>query len=121
MADINTYITRPGSDAPERMDRHIELAHWDRNSAMESATREGIELTDRHWEVITFLRRYYLDHGWPTQPRVLIRELDKAFHNEGGTAYLYRLFPQGPLAQGTRISGLPCPANVTNDSFGYMQ
>jgi tRNA 2-thiouridine synthesizing protein E len=121
MADINTYITRPSLDAPERMDRHNELAHWDRDSARESAAHEGIELTDRHWQVITFLRRYYLDHGWPARPRVLIRELDEAFHNQGGTRYLYRLFPRGPLAQGTRVAGLPEPANVTNQSFGYMQ
>jgi len=121
MADINTYIIRPSPDAPERMDRHNELAHWDRDCASETAAREGIELTDAHWKVITFLRRYYLDHGWPHQPRVLIRELDKAFHDEGGTSYLYRLFPQGPLAQGTRVAGLPEPANVTNTSFGYVQ
>jgi TusE/DsrC/DsvC family sulfur relay protein len=121
MADINAYITRPSRDAPERMDRHEELAHWSRDSATESAAREGIELGDSHWKVITFLRRYYLDHGWPAQPRVLIRELDTAFHDEGGTRYLYRLFPRGPLAQGVRIAGLPVPANVTNTSFGYVQ
>jgi len=121
MADINTYINHPSHDDPERLDRHNELAHWDRNSALESAASEGIELDDGHWEVITFLRRYYLDHGWPSQPSVLVRELDKAFDTEGGTRYLYRLFPQGPLAQGTRVAGLPEPANVTNASFGYAQ
>jgi tRNA 2-thiouridine synthesizing protein E len=121
MADINTYITRPSPDAPERMDRHNELAHWSRELAMKSAHQEGIELTDEHWRVITFLRRYYLDHGWPAQPRILIRELDNAFQKEGGSRYLYRLFPLGPLAQGTRIAGLPEPANVTNQSFGYVQ
>jgi tRNA 2-thiouridine synthesizing protein E len=121
MADINTYINRPSHDAPERMDRHNEIAHWDRDSAMRVAAREGIELDDRHWEVITFLRRYYLDHGWPRQPRVLIREMATAFGEQGGTQYLYRLFPQGPLTQGTRIAGLPEPANVNNQSFGYVQ
>jgi len=121
MADINTYITRPSTDAPERMDRHNELAHWDREHALQAAADEEITLDERHWEVITFLRRYYLDHGWPTQPRMLVRELDNAFADKGGTRYLYRLFPRGPLAQGTRIAGLPEPANVTNRSFGYMQ
>jgi tRNA 2-thiouridine synthesizing protein E len=121
MADINSYITRPSSDAPERMDRHNELAHWDRDRARQAAAGEGMELDDRHWEVITFLRRYYLDHGWPAQSRRLVRELDNAFTDKGGTRYLYRLFPQGPLAQGTRIAGLPEPANVTNQSFGYVQ
>ena len=121
MADINTYISRPRHDSPERMDRHIEIAHWDRDSAGHAAASEGIELADAHCEVITFLRRYYLDHGWPRQPRVLINEMDNAFSEQGGTRYLYRLFPQGPLTQGTRIAGLPEPANVNNRSFGYVQ
>ena len=121
MADINTYINRPSHDTPERMDRHNEIAHWDRDIAVQTAAREDIELTDAHWEVITFLRRYYLDHGWPGQSRVLIQEMDKAFSSEGGTRYLYKLFPQGPLTQGTRIAGLPEPANVNNASFGYVQ
>jgi len=103
------------------MDRHNGLAHRDRDSTGESAANERIELGDGHWKIITFLRRYCLNHCWPAQPRVLIRELDKAFQAEGGTRYLYRLFPQGPLAQGTRIAGLPEPANVTNKSFGYVQ
>jgi tRNA 2-thiouridine synthesizing protein E len=47
--------------------------------------------------------------------------MDNAFSTQGGTRYLYRLFPQGPLTQGTRIAGLPEPANVNNESFGYVQ
>ena len=121
MADINAYITRPSFDVPERMDRHNELTHWNRDSAMKSAAREGIVLGDEHWKAIVFLRRYYLEHGWPAHPHILVRELDKAFSGAGGTRYLYRLFPRGPLAQGARISGLPVPVNVTDESFGCVQ
>lgn len=121
MADINTYITRPSFDAPERMDRHNELTHWNRDTAMKSAAREEIALSDEHWKAIVILRRYYLEHGWPTHPHILVRELDKAFSGAGGTRYLYRLFPRGPLAQGARIAGLPVPVNVTDKSFGSVQ
>ena len=121
MADINAYITRPSFDAPERMDRHNELTHWNRDSTIKSAAREGIVLGDEHWQAIIFLRHYYLEHGWPAHPHRLVRELDRAFSASGGTRYLYRLFPRGPLAQGARIAGLPVPANVTDESFGYVQ
>ncbi len=121
MADINAYISRPGPDTPERMDRHNELTHWNRDSTIKSAAREGIVLGDEHWKAIIFLRHYYLEHGWPAHPYRLVRELDKAFSATGGTRYLYRLFPRGPLAQGARIAGLPVPANVTDESFGYVQ
>lgn len=121
MADINTYLGRPSRDSPDHLDRRNELAHWNRNIAMDAARHEGIELGAAHWKVITFLRRYYLDNGWPARPHQLTRELDKAFYEEGGARYLYRLFPHGPLAQGARIAGLPVPANVTNESFGTVQ
>jgi tRNA 2-thiouridine synthesizing protein E len=121
MADINTYLAKPCLDSPERMDRHNELAHWSRATATDAARREGIELDDAHWRVIAFLRRYYLDNGWPSHSHLLTREMDKTFCDEGGTRYLYRLFPRGPLAQGARIAGLPVPANVTNESFGSVQ
>ena len=78
-------------------------------------------MSDEHWQVIIFLRRYYLEHGWPTRSHQLSRELNKAFTEQGGARYLYRLFPEGPLAQGSRIARLPMPANVTNASFGSMQ
>jgi sulfur relay (sulfurtransferase) DsrC/TusE family protein len=61
MAYINAYIARPSFDSPEHMDRHNELTHWKRHTAMTSAAREGIELGDGHWKVIAFLRLYCLD------------------------------------------------------------
>ena len=121
MADINTYISRPSFDPPERVDRHNELLQWDRDTTIDLAARDGMTLSDEHWKVIVYLRRYYLEHGWPSHTHTLVRELDMAFSAAAGTRYLYRLFPRGPLAQGARISGLPVPANVMDESFGYVQ
>jgi len=121
MADINSYLARPSDDSPERMDRHNELAHWNRKDTEQAAAAQGIELSGEHWDVIVFLRQHYLDHGWPTHADELTRILDAAFEAQGGTRYLYRLFPGGPLAQGTRIACLPAPANVSSASFGSVQ
>jgi tRNA 2-thiouridine synthesizing protein E len=121
MADINTYLARPSSDPPERMDRFVELAQWNRYLSMQLAASEGIELSSEHWDVIVFLREYYLEHGWPAHTDELTRILDAAFEPQGGARYLYRLFPRGPLAQGTRIAGLPAPADVTDASFGTVR
>jgi tRNA 2-thiouridine synthesizing protein E len=121
MADINSYLARPSNDSPERMDRHTDLAHWNRYVSMQLADNEGIELSSEHWDVVVFLRQYYLDHGWPARTDELTRVLDAAFEEQGGSRYLYRLFPRGPLAQGTRIAGLPVPANATDASFGSVR
>ena len=49
-------------------DRTIELGEdgylsnvedWDEEVAAHLAAAEGIEMTDRHWEVVNFLRDYY--------------------------------------------------------------
>jgi tRNA 2-thiouridine synthesizing protein E len=52
---------------------------------------------------------------------MLLRELETAFSEAGGSRQLYRLFPRGPLSQGCRIAGLPVPPNTRNESFGSVQ
>jgi hypothetical protein len=42
MAAIINYLARPSHDLPEHMDRHNELAGWDRDEAREAAALEGI-------------------------------------------------------------------------------
>ncbi len=62
-----------------------------------------INLTDRHWTVINFARKEYLENGdAPT-----LRRITKV----GGvpTKELYALFPGGPAKIAAKISGLPKP------------
>lgn len=63
----------------------------------------GIELTDRHWQVVRFMRDRYLQTG--TAPT--IRSLGK----ESGVATkeLYQLFPKGPARLAAKIGGIPKP------------
>jgi tRNA 2-thiouridine synthesizing protein E len=51
--------------------RHTELAEqcWDRARSKALAEAEGIEFSDQHWQVIVFLRKYYLEHGLPLNAR----------------------------------------------------
>jgi tRNA 2-thiouridine synthesizing protein E len=87
-----------------------ELSDWSVELAHAIAEKEGLQLTDNHWEVINFLRRGYQENG--TVPNV--RQLQKVFTKEygpekGNTKYLYGLFPYGPAKQACRIAGLPKP------------
>ena len=79
-------------------------AQWDEELAEEIAREAGIvELTDRHWLVIRFMRERYLATG--TAPT--IRSLGK----ESGVAVkeLYELFPKGPAKLAAKIGGIPKP------------
>ena len=101
-------------------DRHTELAdqHWDRSKSKALAEAEGIVLSDQHWEVLVFLRKYYLEHGLPINARTSARALNRHFTSQGGSGYLRRLFGEGPVSQGSRLANLRTPAFATDASFG---
>jgi len=123
MPDINTYIrnSESGNKTPEMLDRELVVNEWSKEVAQNLSEKEGIELTQDHWRVINYLQEYYVLHGWPKNIHTLTQKLDEAFSDHGGTRYLYQLFPAGPLAQGSRLAGLPVPNNAENESFGSVQ
>ncbi len=76
---------------------------WNEDVARAIAADLGIELTDRHWLVVRFMRNRFLETG--TAPT--IRSLGK----ESGvsTKELYQLFPKGPAKLAAKIGGIPKP------------
>lgn len=82
----------------------VNANDWTEDVAKYLAEKEGLmQLTDRHWAVINFMRKEYKENGEvPT-----IRRLK----NAGGvpTKELYELFPSGPAKKAARIAGLPKP------------
>jgi TusE/DsrC/DsvC family sulfur relay protein len=121
MPDIKKVIKNPDTPSPRRVDRELDLQEWDEEQGRRQAEQEGIELTEAHWEVVRYLRNYYLEHEPPESGRVLSDMLDNAFAAQGGRKYLRRLFPDGPVAQGLRIAGLPVPAYTEDEGFGISR
>ena len=81
----------------------VNMDDWSKEVAVELAKADGIELTDRHWEVIEFVRNWYAEKDEsPT-----LRRITKV----GGipTKELYQLFPDGPGKKVARIAGTPKP------------
>ena len=88
----------------------INLADWNEEVAGYLATQEQVNMTDQHWEVITFLRDYYNEFQIAPAVRVLTKAIGKKLGPEKGTSqYLYDLFPYGPAMQACKIAGLPKP------------
>jgi tRNA 2-thiouridine synthesizing protein E len=68
-----------------------------------------VELSDRHWDLIRFLREEFVQNGG-NQPntRTLVKAMSKAWDDKSVNAKsLYDLFPGDPSKQGGRIAGLP--------------
>src|SRR6266508_2419929 len=93
------------ADAPVDLDAEGFLTdpdQWNASIASAIARENGIlELTDRHWLVVQFMRERYLATG--TAPS--IRSLGK----ESGVQVkeLYQLFPKGPAKLAAKIGGIP--------------
>jgi tRNA 2-thiouridine synthesizing protein E len=77
---------------------------WTEAMAPDLARREGIDpLTDRHWQVIRFMRAEYLAKGTGPTVRVLGKTSGVSIKE------LYQLFPRGPAKIAAKIAGIPKP------------
>jgi TusE/DsrC/DsvC family sulfur relay protein len=79
-------------------------ADWNEEIAAELAKEEDInELTEKHWQVINYMRKVYTETGDAPSIRKLTKE------SGVDTKELYALFPKGPAKKAARIAGLPKP------------
>ena len=81
-----------------------DMSQWDKEVARAIAADEDIELTDRHWEVLDYLRTEE-DKG----TSLSIRRVGKS--GVVDIKEFYKLFPGGPLKKASRIAGIPKPAS----------
>ncbi len=82
----------------------VHPEQWTPEMAPALATAEGIDqLTDRHWQVIDFMRKAYADNGTGPTVRVLGKTSGVPIKE------LYQLFPKGPAKMAAKIAGIPKP------------
>lgn len=120
MLDINNVINNEALHHLDPEGHMYDLEHWSPLTAKKMAQAEGIdELTEAHWHVIYALRNLYREKGRSESARAVMHILEKDFVDEGGSRYLYALFPKGPVSQGSRLAGVPVPPNSSDPSFGW--
>ena len=79
-------------------------AQWREEMAPLIARQEGItNLTERHWQVIKFMRHAYEEKGTGPTVRVLGKTSGVSVKE------LYQLFPHGPAKEAAKIAGIPKP------------
>jgi tRNA 2-thiouridine synthesizing protein E len=115
----NQNIIRPGYDVtPIPGFPHAPMG-WTREDTKELAHKEGLTLTEDHWQVVLALQEICARNERPAmKARELHDALDEHFHSKGGITYLYELLPRGPLAQGCLLAGLQPPAGTQDKGFG---
>jgi TusE/DsrC/DsvC family sulfur relay protein len=82
----------------------IHPEDWNEGMVPALAAREGItDVTDRHWQVIRFMRSEYFAKGTGPTVRVLGKTSGVPIKE------LYQLFPKGPAKVAARVAGIPKP------------
>ena len=79
-----------------------DLSQWNKEIAIEIAKQNGIELTDKHWEVISWIQDQVKN-----DVALSIRGIKKSGVID--IKEFYELFPGGPLKISTKIAGVPKP------------
>ncbi len=81
-----------------------DMSQWNEDIAKEIADEIGIELTDKHFEVINYLRE-----KTEAGDSLSIRSVGKSGVTD--VKGLYKLFPKGPLKFSSKIAGIPKPTS----------
>jgi len=82
----------------------VNPSEWTTEIAAELASDEGIELTDKHFEVLEYLRSKHEEGASLT-----IRLVGKSGIVD--IKQFYQLFPGGPLKKASKIAGIPKPSS----------
>lgn len=94
----------------------VNLEDWSEALADALAKRESIQLTEEHWKILKFLRKFYFQYGVTPMVKVLIKHMTEELGADSANqSHMYKLFPGGPAKQGSRIAGLPSPQGCIDD------
>ena len=81
-----------------------DIEEWNKEIGQGIADEEGIEMTDKHWEVIDYLR-----DQCKKEVALTIRKVGKS--GVVDIKQFYQLFPKGPLKTASKIAGIPKPVS----------
>lgn len=86
----------------------MDHTDWSEDLAKVIAAQEGVELTDKHWDIINYLRdEYFNNNGNQPNERTILKDMGKKWGTKPSSKDMYELFPQMPSKQGGKIAGLP--------------
>ena len=86
----------------------IDFSSWQEDDAKDIAKNYKIKLTKDHWQIIYYLRDFYLRFNNHPLMRLVIKQLPI---EKRSSTYFYQLFLENPMQISSKISGLPKPKN----------
>jgi len=86
----------------------VNSGDWSEELAAVIAAEDGLTLSDKHWDIIKYLRDEYFNNN-ASQPntRSIVKAMSSQWGEKIDSKSLYELFPHDPSKQGGKIAGLP--------------
>ncbi|SCZ59725.1 TusE/DsrC/DsvC family sulfur relay protein [Thiohalomonas denitrificans] len=93
-SDANGYLT--------------DINAWNEEVGKAIAAAEGVEMTEKSWDVVNYLRDEYINNGG-NQPndRNIVKAMSEKWGEKLSSKDIYTLFPMQPSKQAAKIGGLP--------------
>ena len=86
----------------------LEIEGWDEDVALAIAALDELEMTDKHMDVVQYLRSEHVDNaGNEPNERTIMKDMGKIWGKKPSSKDMYTLFPGTPSKQGRKIAGLP--------------
>jgi TusE/DsrC/DsvC family sulfur relay protein len=86
------------------------LDDWSEDVAKVLSQQDQLELGEKHWLVIKWIRDYYAENATAPNLRIMTKSIGNDLGEEyADKKYLFDLFPYGPAKQAARYAGMPKP------------
>ena len=85
-----------------------DVNEWSKELGEVLADSEGVEMSEKHWDLIEFLREEFINNnGNQPNTRKIVKAMSAKWGQDISQKDIYELFPKDPSKQGGRIAGLP--------------
>ncbi len=86
----------------------VDQKAWSKDLANHLAKEINLELTERHWDLINYLREEFFENN-EKQPntRTIVKAMGKAWGEKIDSSTVYDMFAGDPSKIAGRIAGLP--------------
>jgi tRNA 2-thiouridine synthesizing protein E len=93
-----------------------DINDWSEDVAKVMAKKDSLELTQKHWDLLNYLRDEHINNGGnEPNERTILKAMGDIWGNKPSSKDTYDLFPLAPSKQGRKIAGLP----KSNRKGGY--
>jgi TusE/DsrC/DsvC family sulfur relay protein len=86
----------------------VDANDWSEDLIPVMAAADGVELTDRHIDVVKYLRDEHVNNGGnEPNERQILKAMSKVWGEKLTSKIMYEMFPGMPSKQGRKWAGLP--------------